>query len=97
MLLPWLLVALTSRAASAAVPNPATALVPESLSLTTDAVAPRRFFAVQCRRASIHCGRLLTMAFDAAFHGRIDSNYLRHYSRPVFGWCLLQRWITYLR
>ena len=51
MLLPCLLVALMSQAALAAVPDAATALVPESLSLTTDAVAPRRFFAVHGRRA----------------------------------------------
>ena len=51
MLLPCLLVALMLQAAMAAVPNPATAIVPESLSLTTDAVAPRRFIAVHGRRA----------------------------------------------
>jgi len=51
ILLPCLLVGLMSQAAMAAVPNPATAIVPESLSLTTDAVAPRRFIAVHGRRA----------------------------------------------
>ena len=51
MVLLCLLVGLMSQSALAAVPNGATTIVPESLSLTTDAVAPRRFIAVHGRRA----------------------------------------------
>lgn len=51
MLLPCLLVGLMSQATVTASPAAMTNLAQESLSLTTDAVAPRRFIAVHGRRA----------------------------------------------
>ncbi|MGB8480380.1 MAG: hypothetical protein WCE63_16340 [Acidobacteriaceae bacterium] len=51
MVLLCLLVGLTSQSALATGPNGETTTVPESLSLTTEAVAPRRFVAVHGRRA----------------------------------------------
>ncbi len=51
MFLSCLLVGLSSQSAFAAGPNSATTITPESLSLTTDAVSPRRFIAVHGRRA----------------------------------------------
>jgi glycogen debranching enzyme len=53
MLLPVFLVGMISQIALAAAANPATTIAPESLSLTTDAVAPRRFIAVHGRRAML--------------------------------------------
>ena len=50
-MLSCLLVGLMSQDSLAAVPGVATTLAPESLALTTDAVAPRRFVAVHGRRA----------------------------------------------
>ena len=46
-----LLMGMMSQASLAAIPDAAMSLVPESLSLTTDAVAPRRFITVHGRRA----------------------------------------------
>ncbi len=51
MLLPCLLVGLMSQPTLAVVPDAATALFPESLSLTTDTVSPKRFIAVHGQRA----------------------------------------------
>jgi glycogen debranching enzyme len=51
MFLSCLLVGLSSQSAIAAGPNSATTITPESLSLTTNAVAPQRFIAVHGRRA----------------------------------------------
>src|ERR1035437_5032030 len=51
MLLPCLLVWLGAHPVFAAVPDVVTTIAPQSLSLTTDAVAPRRFIAVHGRRA----------------------------------------------
>ncbi|MGC1869735.1 MAG: hypothetical protein WA700_02145 [Acidobacteriaceae bacterium] len=49
--MPCLLAGLMSQAALATGPDVATTPIPESLSLTTDAVVPRRFIAVHGRRA----------------------------------------------
>ncbi len=51
MVMLCLLVGMTSEAALAASPSAAMAVAPESLSQTTDAVAPRRFIAVHGQRA----------------------------------------------
>ena len=51
MWLGCLMMGMMCQASLAAIPDAATSLVPESLSLTTDAVAPRRFIAVHGRRA----------------------------------------------